>query len=205
MQMPDYATFSALRLSRVFPAVHLEGYPRYMAIDPDPENESYFMEYLGGSWAVEKIDGVQFWYPACEGASLTIVELWASHLVAFGRRYRDDPDSNQSSIVTPWKANADRVLEALGLALRMGDREDALRSLAAGDLRASPFPPGAVDPFPAHFKSSFQTWWFVPRAPDVYHVQAVIHATDGLAYLEIRRPDLVQENCGAGDDDEDLE
>ena len=32
----------------------------------------------------------------------------------------------------PWKANADRVLEALGLDLRMGDREDALRCVAAG-------------------------------------------------------------------------
>src|SRR4051812_27387325 len=78
--------FSALRLSRVFPSAHLEGYPRYTAVSADPEQESHCIEYLGGSWAVERIDGVTFWYPASDGGSLAIVELWASHLVAFGRR-----------------------------------------------------------------------------------------------------------------------
>ena len=36
---------------------------------------------------------------------------------------------------------------------------------------------------------------FAVRAPDLYHVQGVVHDKEGLLHLEIRRPDLVRANA----------
>jgi len=38
--MIDHATFSALRLSRIFAAEHLESYPFYIEIDPEATSTS---------------------------------------------------------------------------------------------------------------------------------------------------------------------
>ena len=57
--MIDHATFSALRLSRIFAAEHLGSYPFYIEVDPEGD---FDIEYLGGQWHEELIDGVQFFF-----------------------------------------------------------------------------------------------------------------------------------------------
>lgn len=195
--MLDYQAFSALRLDRVFPQSFLQEYPRYFSHDPDG---SYFIEYLGDSWDVENIDGVEFWYPASDGKNLGVVQLWASHLVALDRRYRDAPDSNTTSLVSAWKANADRVLEALDLPWRMGIAPDAVQSASGAEVQDTLFP-GTVwaSPYAADFRDSFKTIWVLVGAPGLYHVAATFHEKDGLVHLEIRRADIEPD---LGDEDE---
>jgi hypothetical protein len=62
--MIAHATFSALRLSHIFAAEHLESYPFYIEVDPEGD---FDIEYLGEQWHEELIDGVQFFFPAADG------------------------------------------------------------------------------------------------------------------------------------------
>jgi hypothetical protein len=73
--MTDHATFSALRLSRIFAADHLGSHPFYIEVDPEGD---FDIEYLGGPWHEELIDGVQFFFPAGDGSKLGVVEVWGS-------------------------------------------------------------------------------------------------------------------------------
>src|SRR5216683_2682262 len=107
--MIDHATFSALRLSRVFPPDHLESYPFYIAVDPEGD---FDIEYLGGQWHEELIDGVQFFFPERDGNKLGVVELWGSGCV-MSAAVRGRPEANAASLIPGWTANVDRVLEAL--------------------------------------------------------------------------------------------
>jgi hypothetical protein len=43
---------------------------------------------------------------------------------------------------------------------------------------------------------------FACRAPDIYHVRAVVHSSEGLLKLEVRRPDVVRGNDAEGAYDE---
>lgn len=193
--MVDYTTFSELRLSRIFPRDFLEAYPAYIAVDAAG---GFDTEYLGGQWHEELIDGVQFFFPALDGAKLGIVELWGSACVV-PRAVRDRPTSSAVDLIPAWASNADQVLEALARPIRMGASERDVRALAAGRVLRSRFPDawyelakGAVA------KDSLSTLYFAHRAPDLYHVQAVIHGEKGLIKLAIFRPDLVRANDADG-------
>lgn len=194
--MVDYTTFSALRLSRIFPPDLLESYPFYTEFDPAGDFDT---EYLGGQWTEEAIDGVQFWYPQTAGEKLGVVEVWGSLPVAGGCPARDRPDPSAGWLVPAWVANADRVLGALALPLRMGADEADVRALAAGRVLSSKFPNEwyKLAKVPAA-KGTLSTHYFACRAPDLYHMQAVIHAAEGLLKLKIFRPDVVKANDSEG-------
>jgi hypothetical protein len=185
--MLDHATFSALRLGRVFPAAVLDDYPFYTALRP---GGSFDTEYMGGQWHEELIDGVQFFYPRRAADKLGMVELWGSGCVAAAAR--DKPAAADAAPVPAWVANADRVLAALDLPVRMGADEAAVRALAAGRVQGFDYPAGAEP------KGTIRSLSFAVRAPDAYHVAAVVHAANGLLKLEIRRPDLVRRNDPEG-------
>jgi hypothetical protein len=70
--MIGHATFSALRLSRIFAAGHLESYPFYIEVDPEGDCD---IEHLGGQWHEELIDGVQFFF---RPATATNLASWKS-------------------------------------------------------------------------------------------------------------------------------
>ena len=184
--MVDYDSFSALRMRNICAPSFLAGYPSYLEVTSDGAFE---IEYKGGLWEDELIDGVRFWFPENDHGKLAIVELWGSPLVGPSVRDRANPASG--TFVPAWKANADRVLDALKLPVRIGDKETAVEALAAGAARRSSDPGGTI-----FFMS------FAIHAPDAYEVEAVIHVSDGLLKIEISRPDLVCENQLAYDGDD---
>jgi hypothetical protein len=192
--MIDHATFSALRLRRIFPREHPEGYRYYIEIDPDGNFDT---EYMGGQWHEELIDGVQFFYPQRDGNKLGIVELWGSGCV-IAAAVRDRPAAISASLIPSWMANVNRVLEALDLPIRMGSDEAAVRALAAGKVRSSGFPDEWYSLYPAVAKDTLRSLAFACRAPDIYHLNAVVHCTEGLLKLQIYQPDLIRSNDHEG-------
>jgi hypothetical protein len=192
--MLDHQTFSALRLSHVFPSAWLADYPYYVELDP---RGSFDTEYLGGQWHAELVDGVQFFYPAGDGAKLGVVELCASGCVATAAA-RDRPGEEPAALMASWAANANRVLETLQLPLRMGSPESAVRALAAGSVRRADFPDAWYQMFPAAGAGTVCLLTFACRMPDLYHLKATVHASEGLLRLEIRQPDLVRSNHRQG-------
>lgn len=187
MTMLDYTDFSALRLQDIFASEFLAGCPAYAEVTPDGAFEC---EYKGGLWQDELIDGVRFWFPEGDRNKLAIVELWASPLVA--PSVRDRADLAAGTFISAWKANGDRVLEALKVPVHFGEAEAAVESLAAGAVRRSAVSGGTI------FVLSFAI-----RAPDFYEAEAVVHSSDGLLKIGISRPDLVWANQLDDDDDDD--
>src|ERR1700682_3393268 len=98
--MIDHATFSALRLSRICAAEHLGSYPFYIEVDPEGD---FDIEYLGGQWHEERIDGVQFFFPAGDGNKLGVVEVWGSGCV-MSAAVRGRPEANSASLIPGWPA-----------------------------------------------------------------------------------------------------
>jgi hypothetical protein len=188
--MLDHDRFAALRLSRLFPAEHLELYPYYVAVKPSGD---FATEYQGGQWHEELIDGVQLFYPARAGDKLGIVELWGAGCV-MAAAVRDRPNPLPPLLVPSWTANGNRVLEALELPLRLGSDEAAVRSLAAGQVHASAYPKEWYDSYKDVAKGTVTSLSFACRGPGVYHVQAVVHATAGLLSFAVRQPDLIRAN-----------
>jgi hypothetical protein len=193
--MVDYTTFSELRLSRIFPRDFLEAYPLYIGIEA---TGGFDTEYLGGQWHEESIDGVQFFFPARDGAKLGVVELWGSACVV-PRAVRDRPAASTADLVPAWAANADRVLEVLQMSVRMGAAEGDVRALAAGRVLTSRFPDAWYELAKGLVaRGSLSTLYFAHRAPDLYHVQAVVHCDVGVVKLAIFRPDVVRANDSEG-------
>jgi hypothetical protein len=188
--MIDHATFSALRLSRVFPAEHLESYRFYIEVDPEGD---FDLEYMGGQWHEELIDGVQFFFPKRDGKTLGAAELWGSGCV-IAAAVRDRPEAHSASLIPSWTANANRVLEALEVPIRMGSDEAAVRALAAGKVLDTGFPDEWYSRCPDVAKGTLRSLLFACRAPGIYHVKAVVHSTEGLLSLAVHRPDLVRSN-----------
>jgi hypothetical protein len=171
--MIDHSTFSALRSRHLFP----------MESKPDPERRSFDEEYMGGLWDEEYIAGVTLRFPKRGGNKVGIVEAAAGPYVD-ATAVEGHPTPFTGPFVDPaWVANANKMLEAVGLAVRIGDGEMALRPLAAGNILKRDFSDGG------------RSFLFLAcRAPDLYHMEAVVHATEGLLRLVIRRPDLVKAN-----------
>lgn len=192
--MLGHASFSSLRLSRIFSQERLESFPFFVAVDPRGEFDT---EYMGGQWHEELIDGVQFFYPACDGEKLGIIELWGGGCV-MSAAVRDRPELISASLVPGWTANVDRVLETLELPFRMGSDETAVCALAAGRVRRSGFPDRWYELNPAVTRGALRSLSFACRAPDIYHIKAVIHSGEGLLKVELRRPDLVRSNGSEG-------
>ncbi len=192
--MIDHARFSALRLSRLFPRDVLQAYRFYIEVDPDGDFDE---EYMGGQWHQELIDGVEFFYPRRAGDKLGVARLWAAGCVV-AAAVCERPPSNSAEPVPAWRHNADRVLEALALPFRMGADEAVVCSLAAGKVLSHAFPDEWYALYPAVAKGTLRSLLFACRAPDVYHVDAVVHATEGLLKLDVRRPDLVRANDADG-------
>lgn len=185
-----YDAFSALTLARVFPADHLGDYPYYVAVDPAGDFDT---EYLGGQWHEELIDGVQFFFPAADGTKLGVVELWAAGC-AVAAAVRDKMTSRTTALVPAWAANVDRVLAALDLPVRMGSPEADVRALAAAAVRTAEYPAEWYRHADGVEPGTIRSLTFACKAPDVYHVGAVMHATAGLLSFKIMRPDLVRAN-----------
>jgi hypothetical protein len=193
--MLDYATFSALRLRHLFPSEVLESSRFYSAVDP--EKPSFDIEYIGGLWDTEMIDGVTLWFPKRDGSRVAVVEVSAGRYVeSIAEEGKTAPDMGPDP---SWVTNAGRVLEALELP-RMGASEAAVRALASGRAWSRPIPdsvaPGTFeiphgDP---RLKGARSSLFFATAGPHVYHVAATMHATKGLLKLEIRRPDLIRRN-----------
>jgi hypothetical protein len=192
--MIDHATFSALRLRRIFPREHLEAYRYYIEVDPKGDFDE---EYMGGQWHEELIDGVQFFYPKSNGDKLGIVELWGSGCT-ISAAVRDRPAANSASLIPSWTAHVNRVLDALDLPIHMGSDEAAVRALSVGEVRSSVFPDEWYGLYPAVAKGTLRSLAFACRAPDIYHMNAVVHATEGLLKLAIRLPDVIRANDHEG-------
>lgn len=188
--MLAYTAFSALTLARVFPADHLGEYPFYVEVDPDGDFDT---EYLGGQWHEELIDGVQFFYPAADGTRLGVVELWAAGCVA-AAAVRDRPGARSAALVPAWAANADRVLEALALPIRMGSPESDVRKSAAGKVLAADYPAAWYSMVDGVEPGTVRSLHFACRAPDLFHTSGVVHATAGLLSVRTIRPDVVRMN-----------
>jgi hypothetical protein len=188
--MVDYDRFAALRLSRIFPAEYLESCPYYLAVEPDGDFDT---EYQGGQWHEELIDGIQFFYPARAGEKLGIIELWGAGCV-MAAAVRDRPDPLPPLFLPSWTANVNRVLEALEVPIRIGADEAAVRSLAAGRVHASAYPDEWYDQRKDVARGTLTSLSFACREPSVYHMQAVVHATEGLLSFAARRPDLIRAN-----------
>lgn len=191
--MVDHEVFSALLLSKLFPPAFLEEFPFYRA----EAGRSFDTEYLGGQWDEVGIDGVQFWFPEAAPDKLGVVEVWGSRYFATGPA-RDKPEPGGAWLFPPWVANADRVLGALGLPVRIGSDEAAVRALATGKVMASDYPADWYRAVGQKADGSIRSLSFACRAPGVYHVSAVVHATEGLLKLEVRRPDLIRANDHEG-------
>jgi hypothetical protein len=193
--MLDYATFSTLRLRHLFPSDVLESSRFYSAVDP--AKPSFDIEYMGGLWDTEEIDGVTLWFPKRDGSKVAIVEVSAGKYAgSIAEEGKPAPDMGPDP---SWVTNADRALEALELP-RMGASEEAVRVLASGRAWSHPIPdsvaPGTFeipqeDP---RLKGARSSLFFATAGPDVYHVAATVHATKGLLKLEIHRPDLMRRN-----------
>jgi hypothetical protein len=180
--MIGHDRFSALRLRHIFPQDVLDAARGYFAA-PDEGPRFCDESYMGGSWGSEEIDGASLWFPKRRRGQVGIVK-------ASGGPYPDAtavagrPQPFYGPFLDPaWLSNADRLLAALEIGLRIGGREEAVAPLAAGHLRRADFSDGA-----RRFLS------FALRAPDPYHVQTIFHDKEGLLYLEIRRPDLLRLN-----------
>ena len=200
--MINHARFLALRLSRIFPREFLEGYPWYDEVEP--QGDVFHWEYMGGQWHTENIDGVQFFHPECDGNKLGMVEVWGAGCVT-NSAVRDAPESRSASLVLNWTANIDRVLEVLELAVRIGSPESAVCALASGKVRCSEYPRAWYDSCPAVERGTLRALSFACRAPDIYHMSAVVHSTFGLLQLVIRQPEVVRSNERLGDRDGDCE
>jgi hypothetical protein len=187
--MVDYTSFSALRLRHLFPREVLESSRWYSEVSPDKSN--FDMEYLGGLWSTEEIDGVTLWFPETDGSKVAIVEVSAGQYVSsIAEEGKPAPDMGPNPA---WVTNANRVLDALKLPL-MGDSEAAVLSLAAGRVWSHRIPdavaPGTVtlphgDPRLQGARSSL---FFATEGSDDYHLEATVHVTKGLLRLEIRHP-----------------
>lgn len=70
--MVDYKTFSGMRLRHLFPRDTLESSPWYL--DVRPEGYGFDIEYLGGLWAHEKIEGATLWFPRTDGSLVGFIE-----------------------------------------------------------------------------------------------------------------------------------
>jgi hypothetical protein len=173
----------------------LEAYPSYIGVDAAG---GFDTEYLGGQWHEESIDGVRFFFPARDGTRLGVVELWGSACVD-PRAVRERPAAYAADLGPAWAANADRVLEVLGVPVRMGAAEGDIRALAAGRVLSAKFPDAwyelAKGPVA---KGSLRTFYFAHRAPDLYHMQTVVHCDEGMVKLAIFRPDVVRANDSEG-------
>jgi hypothetical protein len=188
--MLDHTRFSSLLLSRIFSAEHLAAYPYYTAPKSDGDFDT---EYMSGSWHEALIDGVQFFYPAFAGAQLGIVELWGAGCMA-AAAVRDRPEPLPALLVPSWSANANRILEALELPLRMGSDEHAVRSLATGRVHSAAYPNAWYDYHGDVARSTLTSLAWVCRTPSVYHMLAVVHAAAGMLSFAVRRPDLIRAN-----------
>jgi hypothetical protein len=187
----DHAAFSAIRLSRLFTRAFLEEYPWYSEV-----GNSFDEEYLGGQWDDEVIDGVKLLFPKAGRGRLGIVEVWGCpHLLGAPVRDRSGPGE---WLVAGWSANANCVLEAVGCSVRLGAPEAAVVALACGRVVRSDYPAQWYQAVGLTADGSVRALSFACRAPDLYHLSAVVHAREGLLKLEIRQPDLVRVNDDAG-------
>jgi hypothetical protein len=188
--MLGYDRFGALRLARVFPAEYLQSCTYYVAVKP---GASFDTSYQGGQWHEELIDGVQFFYPARAAEELGIVELWGAGC-AMAAAVADRPNPLPAMFVPSWTANANRVLEALELPIRMGSDEAAVRALAAGPVHAAAYPDEWYKSCKQVARGTVTSLSFACCAPNIYHMQAVAHASEGLLSFAVRRPDLIRAN-----------
>lgn len=178
--MLGYDRFSALRLRYILPPAVINA-ARFYTAAPDEGPDYFDLEYMGGSWFDEAIDGATLLLPSECPSLVGIIQIsggpYVNTTVVRGQPFTGP------FLESNWAGNANQALEALDLALRVGAPEGALQELAAGTVRRFEFPDRA-----RQFVS------FALRAPDLYHIHGVVHRQEGLLYLEIRRPDLIRVN-----------
>src|SRR5262249_49982796 len=106
---------------------------------------------------------------------------------------RDRP-APTALFVPTWTANVNRVLEALDLPFRLGARREAVEALAAGRVQASGYPDEWYERREGAARGTLTSLCFASSGPSVYHMLAVVHATEGLLSFAARRPDLIRAN-----------
>jgi hypothetical protein len=179
--MLDYEKFSALRMRHLFTTRPTSGRSFYQ--EEGPDRRSYDEEYLGGRWDTETVDGVFLYYPKSGAGALGAVEAWASP-EAEAMSVPGQPEPYQSSFIdAAWSANASVALAMLRLSIGIGGSEAAVRVLAAGPIKASPYPDG-----------SRSVLYFTTPGESIYYLKALIHPSAGMLTLKIYRPDLVKAN-----------
>jgi len=99
-------------------------------------------------------------------------------------RCRARPAGSEFGVLDPGStANVNRVLEALDLPIRMGSDEAAVRALAAGEVLSFGYPGEWYDMYEAVARGTVSSLSFACRAPDIYHMRAVVHSSEGLLKL----------------------
>jgi hypothetical protein len=172
--MIDHDRFAKLRLRHIISRDVLDAAP-YLTEAPDEGPNDFDESYMGGSWSSEVINGVSFWYPKRSKGSLGLVQVSAGP--------QAEAVTAGPFVATAWAANANPVLAALEAGVQIGASLDAFRALAAGEVQVTDLGDGA-----RQFVS------LVSRSPDLYHLHGIVHESEGLIYLEVRRPDLIRRN-----------
>jgi hypothetical protein len=179
--MLDHAAFSQLRMRHLFPTPPVSSFSLYD--ESGSERRTFYLEYQGGTWDTEEVNGVKLYFPAADGTRVGIVEV-ASGPYVDATGVEGFPRPFAGPFLDPvWTANANVALAALDLPVRIGSSEADVRALATGQVQSMTCSDGV--------RTFLRFAW---RVPDLYYVNPLVHAADGLLKLEIFRPDLVKAN-----------
>ena len=170
--MLDYASFSAIRLANLFPPNTL---PAHLAASSS--NRSYDVEWYGGQWNDEEFEGAFLHYPKVGNGDLAAAEAWAGPNAQAPRALANVPHADSI-----WTANANRLLNALGLPVKIGSPQAEIRALTAERINAL-----------THADILLLNMRVVE--PDSYYMTATLTAADGLLTLAVYRADLMKKGC----------
>jgi len=163
--MISYSEFSALRVEELFPFAP-EVLRDLEMFGGSPDHDSFDWEYYGGLWRQDSVEGVSLLFPEVDPDRVGVIELMPTTL---GKHTA---------------ANVRVVLERLGLPIRLGDNEAAIRA-STGDRAVTA---------QRNEKARLSSLSFTLGEIEFYHIRAIVCDDRGLVSLEILRPDLVEAN-----------
>ena len=161
--MIDVTRFQTFQAAEVF-----DGEPSL-----DPRTGDFDMEYQGGSWDFDQLEGVEALYGQKVPDRLGVLSLVAS------------PDADATGATAPfvrpdWAEHANRAATAIGLPPLLGRPESELMRAFPGLNAGNAWDDGARHVVSGDFGE--------------FHVQGIVHSTEGLLRLELRHLPTVASN-----------